>query len=125
MQELHAKMSLLRAASSFSSEQRRMIVPPDLRRLVVSGTIAVVACFGPARFHAVSAGEPQTEDRRNEAERVYRDEVTPFLKTYCVRCHGSGRAKGGVRFTNIMKRPEAGEFRRQWQTALANVREHD
>ncbi len=85
----------------------------------------MVACFGPARFHAVSAGDTQTEDRRKEAERVYRDEVTPFLKTYCVRCHGSGRAKGGIRFTNMMKRPEAGEFRRQWQIALANVREHD
>ncbi len=90
-----------------------------------SGTLAAVACFGPAHFHAVSAGDTQTEDRRKEAERVYREEVTPFLKTYCVRCHGTGRAKGGIRFTNMMKRPEAGELRRQWQIVLANVREHE
>jgi hypothetical protein len=102
-----------------------MIVPPDFRRLVVSGTIAVVAYLGPAGFHAVSAGDTQTEDRRKEAKRVYRDEVTPFLKTYCVKCHGNGRAKGGIHFTNMMKRPEAGELRRRWQIALANVREHD
>lgn len=85
----------------------------------------MVAYLGPAGFHAVSAGDTQTEDRRKEAKRVYRDEVTPFLKTYCVKCHGNGRAKGGIQFTNMMKRPEAGELRRRWQIALANVREHD
>ena len=71
-----------------------MIVPPDFRRLVMSGTIAVVACFGPARSHAVSAGDAQTEARRKEAEKLYRNEVIPFLKTYCVQCHGSEKTKG-------------------------------
>jgi hypothetical protein len=102
-----------------------MIVPPDFRRLVMSGTIALVACFGPARFQAVSAGDVQTEDRRKEAEKVYRNEVTPFLKTYCVQCHGVVKAKAGVSFTNMMKRPAAGELRRKWQLALAKVWEHD
>ena len=102
-----------------------MIVPSDFRCLVTSGTLAVVACFGPACSHAVSAGDAQAEDRRREAEELYRNEVTPFLKTYCVKCHGSGKTKGGISFTNMMKRPEAGELRRRWQIALANVREHD
>jgi mono/diheme cytochrome c family protein len=87
--------------------------------------VVLVACFGLARPQAVSAGDAQTEDRRKEAEKVYRNEVTPFLKTYCVRCHGGGKAKGGIHFTNMMKRPEAGELRGKWQLALANVREHD
>ena len=102
-----------------------MIVSSDFRCLVTSGTLAVVACFGPACSHAVSAGDAQAEDRRREAEELYRNEVTPFLKTYCVKCHGSGKTKGGISFTNMMKRPEAGELRRRWQIALANVREHD
>src|SRR5262249_11849200 len=102
-----------------------MIVPPDFRRLVMSGTIAVVACFGPARSQAVSAADAQIEARRNEAETVFRNETTPFLKTYCVECHGVGKAKANVSFTNMMKRPEAGELRRKWQLALAKVQEHD
>ena len=102
-----------------------MIVPSDFRRLVTSGTLAVVACFGPACSHAVSAGDAQIEARRKEAEELYRNEVTPFLKTYCVKCHGGGKTRGGISFTNMMKRPEAGELRRRWQIALANVREHD
>src|SRR5947208_1332119 len=102
-----------------------MIVPPDFRRLVMGGTIAVVACFGPARSQAVSAGDAQIEARRKEAETVFRNEVTPFLKTYCVQCHVGGTGKGGISFQNMMKRPEGGEFRRKWQLALAKVREHD
>lgn len=100
-------------------------MPPNFRRLVMSGTIAVVACFGPAPADTVSAGDAQTEDRRKEAETVFRNEATPFLKTYCVQCHGGGKARGGISFTNMMKRPEAGELRRKWQLALAKVREHD
>src|SRR3954468_7049182 len=104
-----------------------MMVPPDFRRLVISGTIAVVACLGPARSQAVSAGDAQTEARRQEAEKVYRNEVAPFLKTYCVKCHGLDKVKvkGGINFGNMMKRHEAEELRRKWQLALAKVREHD
>ncbi len=58
-------------------------------------------------------------------ENTYRNEVIPFLKTYCVDCHGGKKRKGGLDFTKMFKRPEAGELRRQWQIALANVREHD
>jgi mono/diheme cytochrome c family protein len=102
-----------------------MIVPSDFRRLVMSGIIAVIACFGPTRSQAVSAGDAQIEARRKEAEKVYRNEVAPFLKAYCVQCHGSNKAKGGISFTNMMKRPEAKELRGKWQNALANVREQD
>jgi hypothetical protein len=42
-----------------------------------------------------------------------------------VDCHRNGKQKGGINFTTMMKRPEAGELRRQWQLALANVRDHD
>src|SRR5262249_38060820 len=56
---------------------------------------------------------------------VFRKEATPFLKTYCVQCHGGGTGKGGISFTNMLKSPEAGQFRRKWQLALAKVREHD
>lgn len=103
-----------------------MIVHPDFRRLVMSGTIAMVTWMGPLCSHALSAADSQAEDRRKEVEKVYRDEVTPFLNSYCVECHGNKKASRGVNFTRMMmKRPEAGEFRRQWQIALTKVRDHD
>ena len=50
-----------------------------------------------------------------------------LLSSKPIACNVTGvdKAKGGIRFTNMMKRPEAGELRRKWQIALANVREHD
>lgn len=84
----------------------------------------MVACLGLARSQAVAAGDTQTEDRRKEAETVFRKEAAPFLKTYCLECHQTNKAKGGINFANMMKRPEAGELRRKWQLALAKVREH-
>lgn len=100
-------------------------MPPDFRRLVMSGTIAIIACFGPARPQAVWAGDAPIEARRKEVETVFRHVATPFLKTYCVECHQTNKAKGGINFANMMKRPEAEDLRRKWQRALAKVRGHD
>ena len=52
--------------------------------------------------------------------------MTSFLSSRPIAWNVTGiKRKGRPRFTNMMKRPEAGELRRQWQLALANVREHD
>ena len=102
-----------------------MIVPPTFRRLVTSVIIAVIASFVPALSPAASAADEQTDTRRKEVENTFRNKVIPFLTTYCVDCHGEKKRKGGLDFTKMFKRPETGELRRQWQNALANVREHD
>jgi hypothetical protein len=88
-------------------------------------TIAVIASFVPAFSLAAAAPDAQTDARRKEVENTYRKEVIPFLTTYCVDCHGAKKRKGGLDFTKMFKRPDAGELRRQWQIALAKVREHD
>jgi mono/diheme cytochrome c family protein len=101
-------------------------VPSDFRRLVMSSIIAVIACFGPVRSQAVSEGDARLEARRNEADQVFRKEVAPFLKTYCVKCHGNDRARGGVSISTMMNRPpQDGESHGKWQLARAKVKEHD
>ncbi len=102
-----------------------MILPQTFRRLITSATIAVIAfvvlVFSPAGW----AGDAQADARRKEVENTFRNDVVPFLQTYCAECHGGKKRKGGFDITKMMKRPEAGELRRQWQIAIANVREHD
>lgn len=68
--------------------------------------------------------ESVLQARRTEALKTFRDEVTPFLKKYCIECHGKKEQvkKGGISFANTLNRPEAGEFRRHWQLSLAHVR---
>lgn len=57
--------------------------------------------------------------------KAHRDEVVPFLKAYCVECHGPKKRKGGLDFTKLFQRPESGEFRRAWQLSLAAVRDQE
>jgi cytochrome c553 len=88
-------------------------------------TLAAIASFVPALSPTASAGDAPADARRKEVENTFRNKVIPFLTAYCVDCHGEKKRKGGVDFTKMLKHPETGELRRQWQIALANVREHD
>jgi hypothetical protein len=70
-------------------------------------------------------GDAEAEERRAAVLKTFQNEITPFLKTYCTECHGDKRSKqGGVSFVSTFRRPGAGEFRKQWQLALVNVKEH-
>jgi len=33
-----------------------------------------------------------------DAKKSFKDVVTPFVETYCSRCHGQNRQKGGINF---------------------------
>jgi hypothetical protein len=78
---------------------------------------------GPSsRRPAAVPAEEKKPVTRDSVLKVFRNDVTPFLKEYCIGCHGERRFKGGISFVNALKRPEAGEFRRQWQVSLAMVR---
>lgn len=84
-------------------------------------TSAILAWLMHALSLAISPADAEVEAKRKAAEEVFRTQVTPFLKTYCVECHGQQRAKGGVSFTGMMRRPADGDIRRRWQTARAHV----
>lgn len=105
------------------------------KNIVISkGCIQTCLCFaltiaGIAIVYAspASAAEDDvSENKRAAILKTFRDTVTPFLNNYCIECHGkNNRAKkGDVSFANVLKRPGAGEFRKQWQATLANVKEH-
>jgi len=102
-----------------------MIVSALFRRFAMSVTVALAASFVPAFSVAASAEDDATEARRKEVADAFRNEVIPFLKTYCVECHGDKKRKGGLDFTKLFKRPEAGEFRQQWKLSLTNVGEQE
>lgn len=87
--------------------------------LLIAGTIAFTT-----RTPAVAA-ESDSEARRKELLKTFRSEVVPFLKNYCVDCHGTKKRKGGLDFTKVFQRPESGQFRRHWQLALASIREQE
>lgn len=63
--------------------------------------------------------------RKIEAEVVLKEGVTPFLKTYCTKCHSNRRSKTGVNFEAALKLPRGATSSQQWKMAVASVKAHD
>ena len=102
-----------------------MTLPSTLPR----GAIALLA-FGLAPFLALAAeGDPADDTEfsalQDEAKKTFREQVTPFVRTYCLNCHGNRKSKGGVNFEPALKAPGNAAFSQRWKQALANVKAHD
>lgn len=61
---------------------------------------------------------------QTEVKNAFRDRVTPFVRTYCLECHGS-RPKAGVNFLSALKYPGNAGFAKHWKQAITNVKAHD
>ena len=62
--------------------------------------------------------------RRADAQKVLKDKVGPFVKKYCVKCHGS-RAKAGLNLQSALSNPNGESSTLHLQKAAANVKVHD
>ncbi len=60
-----------------------------------------------------------------EAKESFKKGVAPFVKTYCIECHGNKRTKGGLNFEPALKNPGESSASRKWMQAFANVNAHD
>ena len=62
---------------------------------------------------------------RADARKTFKEHVEPFVKTYCTKCHGGGRAKANVNLEVDLKDPGRGAAFVHWKKAVANVKMHD
>ncbi len=78
------------------------------------------------RAFAAPDDDEESKARRAAVLKTFRDEITPFLKTYCLECHGKNNREkqGDVSFKSTFGRPGAGEFPKHWQQASVNVKTH-
>ena len=60
-----------------------------------------------------------------DAQKSFKDGVTPFAKTYCIGCHGQDRQKGGINFQPALSNPGDATIAKRWKQAAANVKAHD
>ena len=62
---------------------------------------------------------------RADARETFEKKVAPFVKTYCTKCHGGGRAKANVNLEIALRAPDRGVAFQHWKKAVANVTVHD
>ena len=98
-----------------------------------SGTsrLAVTAIFWSLAFPLTMRGQAETaasadlETLQADVRKAFKEQVTPFVKNYCVSCHGNRRSKGGVNFESAVKYPGSAGFAKHWKNALTNVKALD
>ncbi len=78
---------------------------------------------------ALQASEPDPDAdlaaAREAAMKVFKVHISPFINTYCLRCHGDKRQKAGVRFDYAVKTPGVPSFRILWNKAVAHLQAGD
>ena len=60
-----------------------------------------------------------------EAQKSFKEVVTPFVENYCTRCHGQNRQRGGINFGPALKSPGESASNARWKQAIAAVKLHD
>lgn len=74
------------------------------------------------------AAEPENDAgfiaRQVDAKKSFKEVVTPFVDTYCTRCHGQDKQRGGINFAPALKKPGESASGQRWKQALAVVKSH-
>jgi hypothetical protein len=103
----------------------RLLQHQPLRR----STALVVALGLAAALASAGAAEAETDAELAAARaaelKIHKEQIVPFITTYCNKCHGEEKKKGGVTFQYAAKNPGATSFRPLWQQAVANIKSHD
>lgn len=104
--------------------QPSRVVLPGPAKSVIVGCALVVSLASPCRAET-NHETPEQAALRAGATRIFKEQVEPFVKTYCTKCHGGGRAKANVNLEVDLKDPGRGTAFLHWKKAVANVRVHD
>jgi len=104
--------------SLISSQSPRVFPFP-----VVSGALLIAAIASPCR-----AGYAQSDADhaalKADAERVFEEDVRPFMKRYCIECHGP-RGEAGLNLDAALKALGESSSTQQLKLAVARVKAHD
>src|SRR3954468_7890694 len=94
-----------------------------------SGVMAMVvvafALSATLRGTAEPADDADFAALQADARKSFKEVVTPFVDTYCTRCHGQDKQKGGINFGPALKKPGETASTRRWKQALAVVKSRD
>ncbi|MBM3848539.1 MAG: hypothetical protein FJ405_19925, partial [Verrucomicrobia bacterium] len=80
---------------------------------------ALVLLLVPSCLAEAEGGNVDEAALRADARKTFEENVEPFVKTYCTKCHGGGRAKANVNLEVDLKDPGRGAAFMHWKKAVA------
>src|SRR5215204_6548584 len=89
--------------------------------------VALVAFALSPAMHCIAepADDADFEALQVDARKSFKEVVSPFVDTYCTRCHGQDKQKGGINFGPALKKPGETASSKRWKQAVAIVKSHD
>lgn len=104
---------------------KRLISISRISRRSVSELFLPYLVFSFAlQIQAQTAEDKEADAMLAEAKKSFREHVEPFVKKYCVECHGD-RPKAGLNLRVAVNKPGNPAFSRKWMECIANVNAHD
>ncbi len=90
-----------------------------------AASVAVAEEQDESHDPVVQLDEARTEaELRADAEEVLKKKVEPFVKKYCISCHGT-RPEAGINLQSALRTPGATSSFLHWKKAVANVKVDD
>ncbi len=99
--------------------------PCAFHRSAISRCLSILSLALALPCWAQEEEDAEFAGLKADAEKSFREDVAPFVKSYCIECHGNRRTKGGLNFEPALKRPGESSASRKWVQAFANVNAHD
>lgn len=90
---------------------------------IVAAVVAVLALTSPGRAETNDA-QANEAALRADAEKTLKEKIEPFVRKYCIKCHGS-RPEAGINLQSALRSPGATSSFLHWKKAVANVKVHD
>ncbi len=87
--------------------------------------VVALASFGLIRPLSANDDDAEFTALQADAKKSFAEGVGPFVKNYCVQCHGNKKKKSGLNFEAALKNPGNPTYRKHWKQAVGNVKTHD
>lgn len=102
-----------------------MTKPHPIFRVVAAAFLWSLAIPAAPNARAVPVTDEELAARQTEVKKAFRDQVAPFVKSYCLSCHSNRKSKAGVNFESALKYPGNAGFAKHWKQALTHVKALD
>lgn len=106
-------MRLMSSLASFS-----------VRTVLLLSGLALLSIL-PCRADPTATEDAEFARLQTDAKKSFKEGVAPFVKAYCIECHGDRKRKAGLNFQLAVRNPGSASSRKAWKMAVDTVMEHE